>query len=87
MPAPGVVIAAPFAIFYVAIVVYGVILIIIQALYNRRIHRFEALAAAERARHESELEKIDYEADEEMEVGPSSAPRECPRFDPVLQVR
>ena len=85
MPAPGVVIAAPFAIFYVAIVVYGVILIIIQALYNRRIHRFEALAAAERARHESELEKIDYEAGEEMEVGPSSASASIFEYQPMFR--
>lgn len=85
MPAPGVVIAAPFAIFYVAIVVYGVILIIIQALYNRRIHRFEALAAAERARHESELEKIDREAGEEMEVGPSSASASIFEYQPMFR--
>ncbi len=71
-PSPGVVIVAPFAIFYVAIIVYGLILIIIQALYNRRIRRFEALAEAERERAAQQMENVDTGAGEEMQVGPSS---------------
>ena len=72
MPAPGIVIAAPFAIFYVAIVVYGLALIGIQAFYNRREKRFHELAEQERARRAAEDNLLDVEAGEEMQRGPSS---------------
>ena len=78
MPSPGVVIVAPFATFYVGTVVYGVILIVIQAFYNRRIRRFEELAAAERERQEQE-------AGEEMEVGPSTATAAMFEYQPMFR--
>lgn len=85
MPAPGVVIAAPFAIFYLAIVVYGFILIIIQALYNRRIRRFEALTNAEREKIAKEQEAVDLEAGEEMEIGPSSSTTAIFEYQPMFR--
>ena len=70
MPAPGLIIAAPFFIFYVAIVVYGIVVIIIQAFYNRRQRRFEALAEAEHERQAAESALVDQDAGEEMVVAP-----------------
>ncbi len=58
-PAPALVIVAPFAIMFAAMIAYGFVLIIIQWFYNRRLRRFEELAAAERARQESEAGQID----------------------------
>ncbi|MCJ8309424.1 MAG: hypothetical protein MJH08_10200, partial [Hyphomicrobiales bacterium] len=84
-PAPGVVIVAPFLVFYVGIVVYGLILILIQAFYNRRIRRFEELAAAERERMEQEQALIDNEAGEEMEVGPSTATAAMFEYQPMFR--
>ncbi len=72
MPAPGAIIAAPFLIFYAAVVIYGVVLIVIQALYNRRVRQFEERAAAERALNAQAAEVLDDEAGEEMVVGPSA---------------
>ena len=69
-PAPGLVIAAPFLISYAALVVYGIVIIVIQALYNRRTRRFEELAAAEIAKQEAEQELVDAEAGEEMVRSP-----------------
>ncbi len=59
----GSVIAGPFAIGYVALGLFGLILIGLQVYYNRRIKRFGALAEAERARRAQE--KSDLEASEE----------------------
>ncbi|NKB53704.1 MAG: mechanosensitive ion channel [Rhizobiaceae bacterium] len=84
-PSPGVVIAAPFAIFYVAIIVYGLVLIIIQAMYNRRIRRFEALAEAERQRAEQQMENVDTDAGEEMQVGPSSVTSAIFEYQPMFR--
>ncbi len=53
-PAPDIVLLAPFAILFAAMIVYGIVLLVIQALYDRRIRRFEELAAAERAAREVE---------------------------------
>ena len=85
MPSPGVVIVAPFAIFYIAIVVYGLILILIQAFYNRRIRRFQELAAAERERAEQAAVDVDTEASEEMEVGPSSVTSAIFEYQPMFR--
>ncbi|MEP0942667.1 MAG: mechanosensitive ion channel domain-containing protein [Rhizobiaceae bacterium] len=85
MPSPGVVIVAPFAIFYVGIVVYGLILIIIQALYNRRMRRFEELAAAERERQEQEAALIDHDSGEEMQVGPATAAKVVFEYQPMFR--
>ena len=82
---PGVVIVAPLAIFYVCIIAYGLILILIQVLYNRRIHRFEALAAVERERHEKELAEIDREAGEDMAVGPSTVTTAIFEYQPMFR--
>lgn len=68
-PEPGAVIAAPFFFFYIAIVLYGIILILIQIYYERKTARFEALAQQERDRHAKEQEMLDSEAGEEMIVG------------------
>lgn len=84
-PSPGVVIVAPFMIFYVGIVVYGLILILIQAFYNRRIRRFEELAAAERERMEQEQALIDNEAGEEMKVGPTTATSAMFEYQPMFR--
>jgi len=81
-PSPGEIILAPFIIFYLATVAYGLSLIIIQALYNRRIRRFEALAAVERQRREQELARVDQEAGEEMNVGPSSVSTDIFEYQP-----
>ena len=84
-PSPGVIIAAPFAVFYIAIIVYGVILIGIQMYYNRRIHKFEALAAAERERREAEQAALDVESGEEMEVGPTSVSSDIFEYQPMFR--
>jgi len=68
-PEPGAVIAAPFFFFYVGIVLYGVILILIQIYYERKIARYEALAQQERERHAKEQSLLDAESGEEMVMG------------------
>ena len=68
LPAPGLVIAAPFIVFYLAIIGYALILLIIDAFYKRRIRQFEQRAAEARAQHESEVAVLDAEAGEEMVV-------------------
>ena len=65
-PNAGDVIGAPFAISYIALVVYGVVLIAIQAYYNRRVRRFDTLAAAEKERQEEEIKIVDLEDGEEI---------------------
>ena len=70
-PAPGIVIGAPFAILFAAMIVYGVVLIVIQSIYERRISRFEELAAAERERQENEAEQINADDSEEIIEGPA----------------
>ena len=65
--------------------VYGLILILIQAFYNRRIRRFEELAAAERERMEQEAALIDHESGEEMEVGPSTATSAMFEYQPMFR--
>ncbi|NKB53384.1 MAG: mechanosensitive ion channel [Rhizobiaceae bacterium] len=50
LPNPGAIIAAPFIVFWAALMSYGVVIIIIQAMYNRRSRYFEERANAERER-------------------------------------
>jgi len=68
LPSPGVVIAAPFVVFYLSILVYGIVLLIIQAYYNRRIRRYAELAEIERANHKQNVTVIDEDSGEEMIV-------------------
>lgn len=87
LPNPGVVIAAPFVVFWMALMAYGVVVIVIQALYNRRIRLFEERAAAERERLAKEAGRVDTESGEEMVVGPSSANFEYqPIFKPFFEM-
>ncbi len=65
-PDAGAVIGAPFGISYLALVIYGVVLILIQAYYNRRIRKFEARVEAEKHLHEEEVKIVDLEDGEEM---------------------
>ena len=85
-PAPSLVISAPFFIFYSAIIVYAVILLIIDAFYQRRTRIFEQRAAAARAAHEADVErlkeKLDDEAGEEMLI--SQTPVEF-EFQPAFR--
>ena len=73
-PAPGLVIAAPFVVFYLAILFYGVVLLIIQAFYNRREQRFEELAIQERLKHKENVTVVDEDTGEEMVVSQTSMP-------------
>ena len=85
-PAPGLVIVAPFAILFVAMIAFGFVLIAIQWFYNRRIRRFQELAAAERARHESEAEQLDEAAGEVVVAAPTAASFEYhPVFRPFFE--
>ncbi|MEM9107512.1 MAG: mechanosensitive ion channel family protein [Pseudomonadota bacterium] len=87
MPNPGTVIAAPFVVFWAALMAYGIVIIIIQAVYNRRIRLFEERAAAEQERLAREAGRVDTEAGEEMVVGPSSAYFEYqPVFKPFFEM-
>ncbi len=84
---PGAVIAAPFVVFWAALMSYGVVIIVIQALYNRRIRLFEERAAAEQERLAKEAGQVDTDAGEEMVVGPSSASFEYqPVFKPFFEM-
>ncbi|MCR9136623.1 MAG: mechanosensitive ion channel family protein [Alphaproteobacteria bacterium] len=84
---PGAVIAAPFIVFWAALMAYGLVIIIIQALYNRRIRYFEERAAAEQERLAKEAGTVDSDAGEEMVVGPSSANFEYqPIFKPFFEM-
>ncbi|MEO1397849.1 MAG: hypothetical protein AAFU56_03155, partial [Pseudomonadota bacterium] len=71
-PDAGSVIVGPFVIMYIALLVYGLTLILIQALYNRRSRRFMELAAAETERLAAEREQLDVEAGEEMITAPTA---------------
>ncbi len=84
---PGAIIAAPFIVFWAALISYGIVIIVIQALYNRRIRQFEERAAAERERLAKEAGQVDDEAGEEMIVGPSSVNFEYqPVFKPFFEM-
>jgi small-conductance mechanosensitive channel len=72
-PAPGLVIAAPFAVLFASMIAFGFVLIVIQAFYNRRLARFQERAAAEREKHQREAAQLDEEAGEVMVHGPTSA--------------
>ncbi len=82
MPSPGVVIAAPFVIFYLAIVAYGIALIVIRGLYNRRNRLFQERAAAERLQHQKAAADLDVESGEEMIVGPAAVQFE---YQPIFR--
>ena len=87
LPNPGVIIAAPFVVFWFALVAYGVVIIVIQALYNRRVRRFEERAAAERDRLAMDTGRADLRTGEEMVVRPSSADFEYqPVFKPFFEM-
>ncbi|MFD0914976.1 mechanosensitive ion channel family protein [Pseudahrensia aquimaris] len=67
---PGLVLFAPFAIFYIAIVVFGLVLIAIQTIYQRREKKFAERAAIARSEQQASLEEteaaLNIEAGEEM---------------------
>ena len=66
---------------------YGVVIIVIQALYNRRIRLFEERAAVEQERLAKEAGQVDTESGEEMVVGPSSVNFEYqPVFKPFSEM-
>ena len=84
---PGAVIAAPFVVFWAALMAYGIVIIIIQAFYDRRIRLFEERAAAEQERLAREAGRMDIDAGEEMVVGPTSASFEYqPVFKPFFEM-
>lgn len=81
-PAPAAVVFAPYIALWGALILYGIVLVIIQAFYNRRQRLYEERVAAERARLAEEAEHVDTEAGEEMIVGPSSSDFE---YQPVFR--
>ena len=84
---PGELIAAPFVVFWAALLAYGVVIIIIQALYNRRLRLLEERAAAEKERLAKDADQVDTQSGEEMVVGPSSADFEYqPVFKPFFEM-
>ena len=86
LPNPGIVIAAPFFVFWMALIGYGVSLIIIQAIYNRRLQEFEERKAAELERQQAERAEVDEDAGEEMVVNVSSDDFEYqPIFKPYFE--
>ncbi len=82
LPAPGLVIAAPFLIFYIAVLAYAVAILIIQAFYDRRLRRFEERVAEARAAHEAQVEELDIEGGEVMITSPTETTFE---FQPVFR--
>jgi moderate conductance mechanosensitive channel len=70
-PAPALIIVAPFIIMFAAMIAYGVVLMIIQWFYKRRIRRLQELAAAERARLESEAKSLAEAAGEDAIAEPT----------------
>ena len=87
LPNPGLIIAMPFIVLWLALLAYGTVIIVIQWLYDRRIRVFKERARAERERHASEAAEIDTEAGEEMVVGPSSGDFEYqPVFKPFFEL-
>ncbi|MEM9676442.1 MAG: mechanosensitive ion channel domain-containing protein [Pseudomonadota bacterium] len=81
-PDAGTVIAGPFLIVYLALIVYGLTLIFIQMLYNRRQRRFDMLAAMERERHQQEQDLVDSDQGEEMIVAPTAVQFE---YQPIFR--
>lgn len=71
-PAPALVIVAPFVILLGSMVAYGFVLIAIQWFYNRRIRRFQELAAAAHARQDNETEPFDGIAGDEAVAAPTA---------------
>ena len=72
-PAPGLVIAAPFVVFYLAVLVYGAVLLLIQYFYQRREKRYHEMVAKERARNQQNVTVVDEDSGEEMIVSQASA--------------
>ncbi len=68
LPAPGLVLVAPFVALYLAIIAYALAMTLIAAFYASRKRRFEAKVQAARARHEAAL-GITLNDDEEMLAG------------------
>ncbi|MEL6966995.1 MAG: mechanosensitive ion channel domain-containing protein [Pseudomonadota bacterium] len=71
IPDAGGVIAGPFVIAYVALISYGLVLLLIQSLYNRRERLFYAKVAEERERQDAERAMVDTEAGEDMTTAQS----------------
>ena len=70
-PAPALVIVAPFVILFASMVAYGIVLMVIQWFYNRRIRRLQERAAAERARLDAEAPEPDESAEGETTKEPT----------------
>ena len=68
LPAPGLVLVAPFLALYLGVLAYALAMTLIARLYDARRRRFEAKVQAARAEHEAAL-GITLKDDEEMVVG------------------
>ncbi|MEM9732092.1 MAG: mechanosensitive ion channel domain-containing protein [Pseudomonadota bacterium] len=73
-PPPGAVLFAPAVVGYMAILIYGVILILIQSYYNRREWKFRERYEAEKVRHAQDITVKDEETGEEMVVNTVAMP-------------
>ncbi|MEL6503629.1 MAG: mechanosensitive ion channel family protein [Pseudomonadota bacterium] len=74
VPPPGLMLFAPAVIGYLAILIYGVVLIVIQTYYNRREWKFKERYEAEKARHAQDVTVKDEETGEEMVVNRVAMP-------------
>ena len=91
LPAPAATIAAPFAIGYVALAVYGLLLGLIQLFYDGRARRFRERIARERrlAAQEAARARADLREGEEMMLSHGAAMGDAPTLSPdmVLEYR
>ncbi|MEP1208722.1 MAG: mechanosensitive ion channel family protein [Rhizobiaceae bacterium] len=84
---PGTIIAAPFIVFWAALMAYGLFIIVLQAMYNRRITRFEERAAAERERRSAEIGQIEPAEEDAADTSPSLEDFEYqPVFKPFFEM-
>ncbi len=83
VPEPGLVLAAPFLVIYVAVLVYGVVLLVIQTYYNRRERVFRARYEHEKANQDLNTTVRDEETGEEMVVNTIKMPEF--EFQPVFR--
>ena len=85
-PAAAVTLVAPFLIAYVALIAYGVVLIVVQAVYERRARNWMARQEAERRAHEAEVARLEerLERDETIDIAPP-APPAVREYRPVLR--
>ena len=86
-PAPAAAIAAPFAIGYVALVVYGLVLVAIQLFYGAREARFNARAEAERRQRLADraADRARLADGEEMTLPEPDEPDVPPVYEPLLR--